>query len=71
MYSSRIPIFQQHIFQITGDSRWQEIGAYPFGRINVDGMKIGERVKYGAEEYVTFPLNIVDVNTCGFAVRIN
>lgn len=71
LYSSRIPIFQQHIFQLTGDNRWQEIGAYPFGRINVDGKKIGERVKYGAEEYVTFPYNIVDVNTCGFAVRIS
>lgn len=72
-YSSRRPLSQQHLFKQlpSPDDRWIEIGKYPFARMQHDGLLIGEKVFYDGEEYVTFPWNVVDVNTIGFAIRVN
>lgn len=44
-------IFIKHI----SDDLWRPMGTYPIFRINTYDLKIGEKIKYGTEEYITFP----------------
>lgn len=37
------------------DDIWTPIGTFPFYRIECSGLQIGEKVTYGAEEYLVFP----------------
>lgn len=54
------------------DNIWRYLGTIPIYAMDVRGMKIGEHVKYGTEEYITFPnCRGLDEYYKGIAVRIN
>lgn len=69
--SARRPMYKQDYFALdSGDGRWVHLGKAWVYRIDTEGLEIGERVKYGSEEFLCFANGRVNERFKGFAVQI-
>lgn len=61
-----------HIFYVKNSdlTRWYCPGTLWIGRIVFDGLSIGQKLKYGSEEYLVFPVTVLS-HYYGNAFRIN
>lgn len=71
-YSEVRPVIKPLVYiKHVADDLWRRLGTFPIFRIDHRGLKIGEKVTYGSEEYLTFPMNRGnDERYKGLAVRI-
>lgn len=71
-YSEIRPIFKQKYYvQKSSDSRYRLLGTGWVYRIWTEGLEIGQKIKYGGNEYLCFPQGRVLEWFMGFAVRIS
>lgn len=71
IYSAIRPIFKQKFYvQKTSDSRYRLLGSAWVYRIWTEGLQIGQKIKYGSDEYLVFPNGRVLEWFMGIAVRI-
>lgn len=68
-YSEIRPAMQQIFFYYNG-TYWLPVFKHWAVRLNTHGLEIGEKVKYGAEEYLVFPWSEKDVSYIGYGFRI-
>ena len=72
IYSDIRPIFKQKFYvQKTSDSRYRLLGTGWVYRLWTEGIEIGQKIKYGSNEYLCFPQGRVLEWFMGFAVRIS
>lgn len=70
-YSLIRPIFKQKIWvQKASDSRYRMVGTSWVYRVWTEGIAIGQKIKYGSDEYLFFPSGDSLVSKIGIAVRI-
>ena len=70
MQANQIWILSKFFLSRNKAIRWVHLGKAWVYRIDTEGLEIGERVKYGSEEFLCFPNGRVNERFKGFAVQI-
>lgn len=70
-YSDVRPLWKQMMWmKDTVDGLWFPLGFSPVYRIWHEGLQIGEKVTYGEDEYLTFPMCRLNERQYGIAIQI-